>query len=42
MDLFTWTLFYAFVGTLLAERPVGVENLRVMEYSNSTGPYVGS
>ena len=42
MDLFTWTLFYAFVGTLLwLSAPWAWESLRVMEYSNSTwGPYV--
>ena len=42
VDLFTWTLFYAFVGTMLwLSIPWAWESLRVMEYSNSTwGPYV--
>lgn len=42
IDLFTWTLFYAFVGTLFwFSLPWAWESLRMMEYSNSTwGPYV--
>ena len=42
VDLFTWTLFYAFVGTMLwLSVPWAWDSLRVMEYSNSTwGPYV--
>ncbi len=42
LDLFTWTLFYAFVGTLLwFSAPWAWDSLRVMEYASSTwGPYV--
>ena len=42
VDLFTWTMFYAFVGVLLWKSlPWAWESLSIFEFSDSTwGPYV--
>ncbi|MGC9372629.1 MAG: TRAP transporter small permease subunit [Thermovirgaceae bacterium] len=42
VDLFTWTMFYAFVGAMLLKSiPWALESMRVLEYTDSTwGPPV--